>query len=415
MPFSISSTIFVGATTIMDMVLLDVLSKVRDGRSTEYLEDVMMVENQIPLVILVELLNALDRKSTGDPDTMFLTNFLVNFCETRSPFKFIIPKTQMDLDIDNRFHLLDCMYHLIINHTIPINPFLRINFSAGIRIENVENVVQTAGALFPCLNVFFQPILLVLKLPWDKIEDLIKKILGQTPVVLEVDIPSVSLLTRVAKIEFSTTIGGIRDIIFDEEKLTFSLPVLDLKSDSEVILRNLVVYEELLFKNGTTTNIDFAEYVDFMCGIVDGVKDVKILREKNVIVGNMEDEEVFSMRLLNRKSKLKKTIEKVNNHYGSIPRVKVVRYAKKLFLSSWIIIVAVFSIVSLLLAIYVGVCQVYECKNHFGLGKVRFVIPNDTLNNRLFLFLGRHPLPTSSPTTGPQLPPPSLGWRCTNW
>ena len=395
LPFDIKNDVLAWVFAIDAVVLLDVLSKVRDGRSTEYLEDVMMVENQIPLVILVELLNALDRKSTGDPDTMFLTNLLVNFCETRSPFKFIIPKTQMDLDIDNRFHLLDCMYHLIINHTIPINPFLRINFSAGINIENVENVVQTAGALFPCLNVFFQPILLVLKLPWDKIGDLIKKILGQTPVVLEVDIPSVSLLTRVAKIEFSTTIGGIRDIEFDEEKLTFSLPVLDLKSDSEVILRNLVVYEELLFKNGTATNIDFAEYVDFMCGIVDGVKDVKILREKNVIVGNMEDGEVVklfngitksSVEIYGQKSKLKKTIEKVNNHYGSIPRVKVLRYAKKLFLSSWIIIVAVFSIVSLLLAIYVGVCQVYECKNHFGLGKVRFVFPNDTLNNRLFDF-----------------------------
>ncbi|KAI3709369.1 hypothetical protein L2E82_39130 [Cichorium intybus] len=392
LPFDIENDVLAWVFAIDALVVVDVLSKVRDGRRTEYLEDVIMVENQIPLVILVKLLSALNEHLTGDLDDLFLTNLLLNFSETRSPFKFIIPKTQFDLGIDNRFHLLDCMYHLIVKHTVPRNPMLRMNFAVDINIENVQNVVQTAGELFPCLNVFFQPILLVLKLPWDKIGDLIKLIVGEIPVVLEIDIPSVSRLAGTAKIEFSTTTGGIRDIEFDEEKLTFCLPVLELKSDSEVILRNLVAYEELLFKNGTATNLDFTEYVDFMCGIVDGVEDVKILREKNIILGDIEDEEIVklfngitksSAKVDGQKSKLQNTIQKVNNHYGNIPRIKVFRTAKMLFLASWKTLVVVFSILSILLLIYVGVCQVYECKNNFGLGNVRSVIPYVTLNNKL--------------------------------
>ncbi|KAI3709366.1 hypothetical protein L2E82_39126 [Cichorium intybus] len=163
----------------------------------------MMVENQIPLVILVNLLNPLDGHLTRDPDKLFLTNLLVDFCR----------------------HWLE----------------------------------------------------------------------RETPVVLEINIPSVSRLARTAKIEFSTTSGGIRDIEFDEKKLTFYLPILNLKSDSEVILRNLVAYEELLFKNGSVTNLDFTEYVDFMCGIVDDVKDVKIPLEKKVILGDIDDEEIVKL------------------------------------------------------------------------------------------------------------------------
>ncbi|KAL4564070.1 hypothetical protein LXL04_028120 [Taraxacum kok-saghyz] len=171
------------------------------------------------------------------------------------------------------------MYHLIVNHTLPIDRSSRMEFSDCITIENVGNVVQTSRE-FPFLNVFFQPILLVLKLLWHKCGALTKKILGETPVEFEIDIPSVSLLTRITKVDFSTTNGGIRDIKFDEETLTFCLQMLLLKSNAEVIIRNLVANEEELFKNGTATNLDFTEFVDFICGVVDGDKDVKILREK---------------------------------------------------------------------------------------------------------------------------------------
>ncbi|GJT57490.1 putative UPF0481 protein [Tanacetum coccineum] len=222
-----------------------------------------------------------------------------------------------------------------------------------VHLEDVENVVQIAGGLFPGANTILQPIKLILKLPCVKISNLVKKMLGENDIMMEINIPSVSKLSKIGKIEFSSTLGGIRDIKFDEGNLMFFLPVLELTSDSEVILRNLVAYEELMFKKETFTNIDFTEYVDLICGIVDGVKDVKIFREKNVIEGDLGDEEI--VKLLNeitkssvkndgKTSELQKTISKVNNYYGNIPRIKAFNLIKKLFLATWKILAIVFSV-----------------------------------------------------------------------
>ncbi|KAI3701529.1 hypothetical protein L6452_26685 [Arctium lappa] len=363
------------------LFLLDVLSKESSSDST--FKDVMMVENQIPLVVLVELMNALQVPF----DNSYLLNLLVAFCETRSPLKFSTRKTELDLDINSSFHLLHCMYHLIINDKLaPTNPFLRYNLLVDVHIEDVENAVQIAQGLFPGANVFLQTVMLILKLPWDNITSLFKKMLGENPTSLEIDIPSVSKLARIGKIEFCTTMGGIRDIEFDEGKLTFSFPVLDLKFDSEVILRNLVAYEGLLFKKGTISNLDFTEYVDLMCGIIDSVKDVKILREKGIIEGDLGDEEIA--KLFNgitkssaerKNSALQKTIGKVNKHFSNVPRVKVYSYVKKMFLASWKIFAIVFSVLSLVLMIIEGVCQVYGCKGQFALGNSLYAIGNNQL------------------------------------
>ncbi|KAL4564061.1 hypothetical protein LXL04_028111 [Taraxacum kok-saghyz] len=198
-------------------------------------------------------------------------------------FRPEIYNKQEKLKLVTANHLLDCMYHLIVNHTLPIDPSTRMEFSDCITIENVGN-------------------------------------------------------------------------------------------------------------NATTKNLDFTKYVDFMCGIVDGDKDVKILCEKKIILGDMEDEEVVklfngitrsSVKIDGPKSTLQKTIKKANSHYGKIPKVKVFRSAKKMFLESWKLIVVVFSILSLLLEVYVGV---YQCKDHFGLSKDQSVIPYATQIDKPFDF-----------------------------
>ncbi|KAJ9551021.1 hypothetical protein OSB04_015066 [Centaurea solstitialis] len=351
------------------LFLLDVLSKASPSESS--LKDVMMVENQIPLVVLVQLMDALSTYFDGS----FLFDLLATFCGTRSPLKFSTRKTQLDLDVNNRFHLLHCMYHLIINDKLAhTSPSLRIGLP-DVRIEDVENAVQVAQGICPGASLFLQPVMVVLKLPWDKITSLFKKMLGENPTSLEIDIPSASKLARIGKIEFCMTPGGIRDIEFDEGKVTFSLPVLDLKCDSEVILRNLVAYEGLMFEKGAISSLDFTEYVDLMCGIVDGVKDVQLLRERSIIEGDLGDEEI--VKLFNgitksstekKNSPLQKTIAKVNKHFGNVPRVKVYRYVKKIFFAWWKSFAVVFSVLSLVLVIIEVVCQVYGCKGQFAVG-----------------------------------------------
>lgn len=86
-----------------------------------------------------------------------------------------------------------------------------------------------------------------------------------------------------------------------------------------------------MFKKGKITNLDVTEYVDLMCGIIDGFKDVKILRETNIIEGEMDNEEIVKLfdgitkstvKTNGKMSELKKTLVKVNKYYGNIPRVK---------------------------------------------------------------------------------------------
>ncbi|KAI3827451.1 hypothetical protein L1987_01526 [Smallanthus sonchifolius] len=298
-----------------------------------------------------------------------MMNLLFQFCylsfAKRDRLKFKTLENQLDLDVSITFHLLDCMYQLILNDNLgPKNPFLRTNFLLDVRLEDVENVVQIAGGLFPGANFFLQPVLNVLKLPWDKVITLIKKWLGENPTMVEIDIPSVSKLSKIGKVEFFSTLGGIHDVKFDEEKPSIMLPVLELKRSSEVVLRNLVAYESLMFKNDNNMNLDLTEYVDLMCGIIDGVKDVKILRERNVIEGDMGDEDVVklfngiiksSAKIDGKKSELQKTTGKVNAYCGNIPRVKVFNFIKKVFLVAWKIFAFVFEVLSLVLMIVTGV------------------------------------------------------------
>ncbi|KAJ0524704.1 hypothetical protein HanHA300_Chr09g0303581 [Helianthus annuus] len=388
--FNVSDDTLAWVFVLDALFLLDILLKVSDGTDDAVpsgtLEDVMMVENQIPLVVLVELLNAVHQHSDEEVDDFDLVNLLVKFCETRSPIKFTAPEPESDggFDVCGTFHLLDCLYRLIVNDKLPPkNPFLRMGLLLDVHLEDVENAVQMAGGLVRGANAFLQPIMLVLKLPWDKITTSIKKMLGENPTMLEINIPSVSKLSRTGKIEFYSTSGGIHDIKFNEEIPSITLPVLDLKPGSEVILRNLVAYEELMFKKYNIKNLDFIEYVELMCGIIDGVKDVKILRENNIIEGEMSDGDIVklfngisksSVKRDGKKSELQKTIGKVNGYYGNLPRVKACNFIKKVFLASWKILVIVFSVVSLVLMVVTGVCQVYDCKERFGLGLVRSVL-----------------------------------------
>ncbi|KAK1418442.1 hypothetical protein QVD17_27587 [Tagetes erecta] len=435
------------------LFLLDLLSQVAKGCVLETLDDVIMLENQIPRVVMDQLLNTLQQYSTThfvspSPHVQtlsasenyrpgkkfndsFLENLLIKFSESQSPLKFTILETELDPDVDlsdTYYHLLAYMYQLIINHTYPPKGHANSHPASlllTVHLEDVVNAIQMAGdsdgskifgqgvpktgseplwsklvsklhidtsasasvsvavdrakELIPRANAYLQRVSPLLSLPWGKILTFIKNTLGENPTMLETEIPSVSRLSIIGKIEFRSTPGGIHDITFDEKKPSISLPVLDLKPSSEVVLRNLVAYEEMMFKNKTIKNLDFTEYVDLMCGIIDGVRDVKILREKKIIEGDMSDEDVVklfngmnksSLRADEGKSKLVKTIEEVNVYYGDLPRVLVFKFIKKVFLASWKILAIVLAVLSMLLTVVTGVCQVYDCKASVGLGNV---------------------------------------------
>ncbi|KAA8535249.1 hypothetical protein F0562_030252 [Nyssa sinensis] len=116
---------------------------------------------------------------------------------------------------------------------------------------------------------------------------------GETLKVEKIKIPKVSQLCNLAKIKFCANGGGIRHIQFDEKELTFYLPLITLNVNSEVILRNLVAYEILSAKPEPT--LEFAQYVDLMSGIINDADDVRLLKEAGIIEGSLTNEEIVSL------------------------------------------------------------------------------------------------------------------------
>ncbi|XP_016506915.1 putative UPF0481 protein At3g02645 isoform X2 [Nicotiana tabacum] len=225
-------------------------------------------------------------------------------------------------------------------------------------------------------DIVEKPMSLMSQLPWDHITGLITKEDENKPQIEEIEIPSVTELEEIAKVKFKLTEGGIRDIKFVEEgsEHTFYLPQITLNSDTEVILRNLVAYEAATAS--PESSLELAEYVDFMCGIVDTTKDVNILKKANIIKdgSSLNDEEIAELfngitktsgKFNKKKSDLEKAIETVNEKFDNTLRVKTYRFIKKYIYTSWKFL-TLFSTVLLILLICLQVfCQVYGCSNRW--------------------------------------------------
>ncbi|KAL0427287.1 UNVERIFIED_CONTAM: hypothetical protein Slati_2903500 [Sesamum latifolium] len=145
-----------------------------------------------------------------------------------------------------------------------------------------------------------------------------------------------------AEITFFPTTGGIKNIQFIESAKRFYLPVITLNTHSEIILRNLVAYEAASAKPGKV--LEFAQYVDLMCGIIDTKKDVDILKRARIIEGELPPEEIVS--IFNRirkstgenekaKSNIEKAIDNANKKFDEVGSVKVKKLLKTYVAVFW--------------------------------------------------------------------------------
>ncbi|GKE36162.1 putative UPF0481 protein [Tanacetum coccineum] len=114
---------------------------------------------------------------------------------------------------------------------------------------------------------------------------------------------------------------------------------ITLNFDSEVILRNLMACEKQMAKNSFYAGFGFelTEYVDFMCGIIDSAKVMKLLHVAKIIEGGLSDEEIVnpfngigrSLAKMGGESVYWKTVRELNKVYGDIPSVKFIRETEK--------------------------------------------------------------------------------------
>ncbi|XP_024964437.1 putative UPF0481 protein At3g02645 [Cynara cardunculus var. scolymus] len=337
--------------------------------------DVMMLENQIPIIVLKEIENTI-----GSNDAALFSMMQV-FCESQSPF-VLSSDYQQVLQESEVLHLLDLLHEMITMHEIIKQPasapqevtevsrqeslVLKVDPDKDKLIQDSIDILTSAAASS------IKPIKQLTSLPWRKISNLLshgsglKEVASKNPLVQEIDIPSVSKLSKLAGIKFQPETGGNLQIHLDSPTATLYMPVITLNGNSEVILRNLVAYE-MASRNSTSGyhNLILAQYVDLMSGMIDTKEDASLLQRAGIIKGDLSNSQVADLFNGMNKSSQKvynETAAKINAYYWQKPKVKVYRFVKKYVYESWRVLTVVFTLVLLFLMILQSVCDVYDCK-----------------------------------------------------
>ncbi|CAK9148625.1 unnamed protein product [Ilex paraguariensis] len=324
-------------------------------------QEIFMLENQIPYLVLEEIDHNIDHKLSDQ--------VLRDFCEVHSPLKWTQKHRNRQCKEHEPAHLLDFLYHLVVT-----DGHIRLKVRSNARMLAATTVIEnTATSILEELRKLSD---LIKKLHLDKIcAPLFKK----PNTALEIEIPSVSSL-KIAGVKFAIAERGISVLEFDNTTSTLKLPVITLNENSEVVLRNLLAYEALSMpvpaeSTDSTPTRKLAEYIDLMCGIIDTAEDVKILQKQNIIVieGNLSHGQIVDIFNGITKStdmdKQFKVVEKVNKHYDSMPIVKAGRFIKKCLDSSWNfvktswkVLCFFYSLILISVLILQGFCDIYGCR-----------------------------------------------------
>lgn len=381
----------------------------RKSAHNTILRDMVMLENQIPLFVLRKMLE-FQFSSLEAADDMLLS-MLVGLCKELSPFKLVeeLPK----IPVPDCAHLLDFLYHMIVPKVEEPSEIIEVE-DHNEDMQGKEKSSSDSSYVKQFLDVIWnmlskvnrgpislikkvlvsRPVKVVLKLPWTILSNLpgfailkqpveyfffsqdkaevkpedetsgLNSNINKPPLVEEITIPSVSDLSK-AGVKFLPTNGSILTITFDVKTVTFYLPTVSLDVNTEVILRNLVAYEA----SNASGPLAFTRYTELMNGIIDTEEDVKVLRERGIILNRLKsDGEVAN--LWNGMSKsirltkvpfLDKVIEDVNKHYNGKWSVKSEKFFEIYVFGSWQFLTLLAAVLLLVMMAMQAVCSVYSC------------------------------------------------------
>ncbi|GLJ35871.1 hypothetical protein SUGI_0719960 [Cryptomeria japonica] len=358
----------------------------------------MMLENQLPLFLLQKLLEM--QLGSQDKAEERLCNLVTLACEDWSPFMLKM-RDSSRLLIKESGHILEELYYSIVtaamddtnfkknddrNVPLPDSTYLRSALKAlwkalsSLRISLVQLVsalservikgrpVQLVTQLSRNLVSIFQTLSFKRKDEKDEETDEERGYSSaETPPTRnELAIPSVSdLYSEVVR--FLPTKGGLTTIRFDTTTATLCLPKLRLDSHTEVVLRNLVAFEA----SAAPGALIFTRYTDFMNGIIDTDKDVRLLRKSGIIYNHLaNDGKVASLWnglgncvKLTRVKYLDQVIADVNNHYNNRRSVAAKKYVNKYIFGSWQLLTVMATGILLLLTCFQTFFSMYDCKD----------------------------------------------------
>ncbi|KAE9615720.1 hypothetical protein Lal_00017350 [Lupinus albus] len=373
------------------------------------LKDIVMLENQMPIIVLRKMLE-FQFSSTEIADHMLLSMFIGLFKEI-SPFK-VIEEDYKEIIVSDCAHLLHFLYDMIVPKLEQQSDRDRLKFEDQHKDKEVSeksfvkyaknflcevwNLLSTSISL---IKKFLQCSLMktIINMPWTIISNLpifgiikqhfeylvssqekeaakaenedlsLENVIKKSPLMEEITIPSVTELSK-SGVYFIATNGDISTITFDVKTLKLYLPKISLDINSAVFFRNLVAYEASI----SPGPLVFTRYTEFMNGIIDSDEDAKILRENGVILNHLKsDEEVANMWngmsksiKLTKVQFLDKVIEDVNQHYNCRMSIKLWKFMKLYVFASWKFLTFLAAIFLLLLISLQVFCSFYRIVYH---------------------------------------------------
>ncbi|CAI0548884.1 unnamed protein product [Linum tenue] len=188
--------------------------------------------------------------------------------------------------------------------------------------------------------------------------------LYRPPLLEEINIPSVTELVS-SGVHIVPTVSSILSISFDNKSSKLHLPIVSLDVNTEVVLRNLVAYEA---SNASVGPLVFTRYTELMNGIIDTGEDVKLLRERGVVLNHLKsDDEAAdlwngmskSIRLT-RVAFLDDVIAEVNLYYNGRWKVRIGRFMGQYVFASWQSLTLLAAVLILVLMAFQVFCSVYN-------------------------------------------------------
>ncbi|PUZ61942.1 hypothetical protein GQ55_4G318500 [Panicum hallii var. hallii] len=382
------------------------------------LRDMLMLENQVPLFLLRKILEP--QCASADEAAGLLARMVTGLMKELCPFKMM--DSFPAVDVGKHAHLLEVLYYILLPKPADDSTAeadANGNFhDDGYDIEEqaadgggaeeqrkpaaggceyvkqlflavwgiVSGLNNTAGPM----RYVTKPIEFAIKAPW-KMLAVVPGVgsfmsagdgsanprdpsssagyLTRPPLIEEIMIPSVSELVN-AGVKFLPTTGDLSTVAFDAKAATFSLPVVTLDCNTEVVLRNLVAYEAA----AASGPLVLARYTELMNGIIDTDEDVALLRRRGVVLNRMKSDGeaaklwngmTRSVRLT-KVAPMDRAVEEANRYYNSRWRVKAKRFMRKYVFSSWQVLTFLAAVLMLLLTTLQAFCSVYTCSRWFG-------------------------------------------------
>ncbi|GLJ05340.1 hypothetical protein SUGI_0016450 [Cryptomeria japonica] len=253
------------------------------------LNDILMLENQIPLIILQKLLQ-LELKPSDNVEKKIFEVLVKSPRSKFYPFKYDIPENwSLQLPQQQVHHLLGLLHGLIVSPPCPDD-------GIGDRSDQKKDPNH------------------VRRIP------------------RAVDL-------RNAGIKFERRLGGIKRIKFEKKSATIYLPPIQITDYTQVLFRNLIALE--LCK---AFEINYVTcYLSLMDALIDSEEDVAVLKKSEIVINYLGSDtkvaELFNALCdgvtVSRKDAFRELKGQVYKHYKSKFKVWLAELVKEHFSSPW--------------------------------------------------------------------------------